>query len=246
MTRPRRTLWWTVLVGGAVLLVTAVVLALSTRPPADFGESAVERRAVPDATATTPAVRTPAPYVARGTTAPERSGTVPVVPAEARRAARATVEAPVAPVRLRIPTLDVAADVVPVGVDDEGLMEIPASGQEVGWYRFGPAPGAAAGSTVLASHVNTRAEGDGVLASLGDLREGDTATVTLEDGTEVDYTVTGRRTVDKSELDGGALFDRAGPARLAIVTCGGPWQEERSSYRDNVVVLAEPVLPSGD
>jgi sortase (surface protein transpeptidase) len=244
MTGPRRTLWWTVLVGGALLVVTAVVLAVGTRPPADFGESAVERRA--DASASTSPAPTPAPYDVRGTTAPQRPGTVPVVPAEARRAARATAEQPVAPVRLRIPTLDVGADVVPVGVDDEGLMEIPASGQEVGWYRFGPAPGATAGSTVLASHVNTRAEGDGVLARLGDLREGDTVVVTLQDGTEVDYTVTGRRTVDKTELDGGALFDRAGPARLAIVTCGGPWQEERSSYRDNVVVLAEPVLPPRD
>lgn len=251
MMRNRPPVWWAVLTGSALVLVTAVALLLTSRAPADFGHATLEQAAGPagrseervaaapapmDAAPTTPAPPTTAPAPAA-----DRAATVPVVPAEARRPARATAAPVSRPVGLGIPALDVAVDVVPVGVDPDGLMEIPESGQDVGWYRFGPSPGAERGSAVLASHVNTRAQGAGVLARLGELDPGDSVMVTLEDGTVVDYAVTDRRTVRKSELDERALFDRAGPAGLALVTCGGPWQQERSSYRDNVVVLAEPV-----
>lgn len=236
MTGDRRPLWWAVLTGSAVLVAVAVLLAVGGRPGDDFGGTALEQSPEPTRTArpTDPAPSAPA----------ESPATVPVVPAEARRAAVPTTGPVVPPVSIAIPVLGIDVPVRPVGVDDEGLMEIPTSGQEVGWYRFGPAPGADTGSSVLASHVNTRAEGEGVLARLGDLGPGDTVTVALEDGSTVDYAVTERRTVPKLDLDEAALFDRSGPHRLALVTCGGPWLEERSSYRDNVIVTAVPLPPS--
>jgi hypothetical protein len=35
-------------------------------------------------------------------------------------------------------------------------------------------------------------------------------------------------------------FARDGPPRLALVTCGGPFDERTRHYRDNVVITAEP------
>jgi hypothetical protein len=35
------------------------------------------------------------------------------------------------------------------------------------------------------------------------------------------------------------LFDRDGPPRLVVLTCGGAY-DARNGYRDNVVVIAEP------
>lgn len=221
MNRHRRLLWWVVLVAGAALVVVTVALARGDRPADDFGSSTAERPA-------REATRTTSPTPTVGT----RPATLP------------TAEPVVPPVVLAVPALGLEVPVRPVGVDDEGLMEIPASGRQVGWYRFGSAPGAEAGHSVLASHVNTAAEGEGVLAGLGALGPGDTVAVTLEDGTTVDYAVTDRRTVRKLDLDEDTLFDRSGPHRLALVTCGGPWIEKRSRYRDNVIVLAEPVAPS--
>jgi hypothetical protein len=37
-----------------------------------------------------------------------------------------------------------------------------------------------------------------------------------------------------------ALFQRTGPPRLVLLTCGGEFQPELRSYADNVVVVAEP------
>lgn len=256
-TPGRRRLWWAVLVGGCVLLLAAAVLALTSRTPADFEESATgeDRPAatsLPSSTDSQTGSAAPEadgdPDEPGGSAEPDRaattgsSRTVPLVPAEARRPATPPEEAaPPSPVGLQIPAADIAVDVVPVGVAGDGQMEIPESGFEVGWYRYGAAPGQGEGSPVLASHVDTLAEGKGVLARLTDLRAGDLVSVTLEDGSTVDYQVTARRTEPKAELDVGTLFDRSGPEQLRLVTCGGPWQPERSSYRDNVIVTAEPV-----
>lgn len=249
---PPRAGWWAVLLGGVALLVTALVLALTSGVPDDFGDRTAG--APPDPVVTpaptteaAPVEDTPA-ALTTGTSAGSPSRTqapVAPVPAEGRRPATAEqLTEQVPPVALRIPAVDVAVDVVPVGVRDDGQMEIPESGFDVGWYRYGAAPGGGLGSAVLASHVDTLAEGKGVLARLTDLRAGDLVTVTLEDGSSVDYEVTSRRTVPKADLDTGSLFDRSGPEVLQLVTCGGPWQADRSSYRDNVIVTAEPVAAS--
>ena len=37
------------------------------------------------------------------------------------------------------------------------------------------------------------------------------------------------------------IYSLRGPARLVLVTCGGPFNERVGSYRDNIVVTAVPV-----
>jgi hypothetical protein len=51
------------------------------------------------------------------------------------------------------------------------------------------------------------------------------------------YRVVARRVYRKQRLPAG-LFDRDGPERLILITCGGPFHAGR--YADNVVVFAEP------
>ena len=45
----------------------------------------------------------------------------------------------------------------PVGVSDDGQMQLPTGSEVMGWYRFGPAPGSpTGGSVVLAGHLDSR------------------------------------------------------------------------------------------
>jgi hypothetical protein len=37
-----------------------------------------------------------------------------------------------------------------------------------------------------------------------------------------------------------SLFDTAGPPRLALVTCGGPFDSATGHYLDNIIVWAVP------
>ena len=53
------------------------------------------------------------------------------------------------------------------------------------------------------------------------------------------FRVTGRQQVPKIELPA-ELFSRAGPSRIALITCGGAFDARTRHYRDNVVVVATP------
>lgn len=135
---------------------------------------------------------------------------------------------------------DVPDVVVPVGVARDGQMEVPQDVAEVGWYRFGPAPGAARGNAVLAGHVDDRVQGPGAFVDLDTVRAGDIVVVARTDGSERTFRVDTVTRVSKADVDLAALFDRTGPPRLALITCGGAFDRDRREYRDNVVALATP------
>jgi hypothetical protein len=150
-------------------------------------------------------------------------------------------EVPV-PVALEIPALTVDAEVVPVGLEDDGTMEIPEDVATAGWYDLGVAPNATAGSAVLAGHVDSRTQGRGAFFDLRELDVDDEATVRHEDGTETSWQVTARTSYPKDEAPLAELFAGDGPPRLVLITCGGEFDATARSYDENVVVILEPVV----
>ncbi|WP_369132203.1 class F sortase [Modestobacter sp. I12A-02662] len=161
-------------------------------------------------------------------------------PVTVRDAAPAAVPDPAAaPVAVSVPGSGVTAAVDPVGVTGDGLMELPADVDRVGWYRFGPVPGQP-GSAVLAGHVDGVEQGLGPLAALRSVEPGQTVEVTDAAGTVTRWRVVSRELVEKQALPLAALFARNGDPRLVLLTCGGPFLPELGSYRDNVVVVAVP------
>jgi sortase (surface protein transpeptidase) len=157
----------------------------------------------------------------------------------ARDAAPAAPRTVPAPVRVSAPSLGVDAPVDAVGIDRDGQMELPADVARVGWYRFGPEPGAG-GSAVLAGHVDDEEQGPGALFRLRDAAVGDELTVTDAAGTATRWRVVSRELITKQVLPVDRIFARDGAPRLTLITCGGPFLPEYRSYRDNVVVVAEP------
>jgi sortase (surface protein transpeptidase) len=143
-------------------------------------------------------------------------------------------------VRLSVPALEVDAAIDAVGVDPDGQMTVPAEVDRVGWYRFGPVPGAV-GSAVIAGHVDSRTQGLGAMAPLRGAAVGDEVQVTDAAGVATRWRVVARELISKQALPLDRLFSRDGPPRLTLITCGGPFLPEFGSYRDNVVVVAEPI-----
>jgi hypothetical protein len=231
-----------VVVSLVVATCTPLVWELMT-PPADAG-------ALPAPTQVTAPPVPPAAVTARhGAPAPEpgaverRDGSAAddgLRPAtRSGRIADLDVEPSPAPRRLRIPSIDVDAKIGAIGVEDDGVMEVPENVRNVGWYRYGPAPGEP-GATVIAGHVDSRELGPGAFFDLRTLDVGARVTVTDSAGDEHRYDVVARRTYDKSVLPTDRLFSRAGPSQLVLVTCGGTFDSEAGSYRDNVVIYAQP------
>ncbi len=144
------------------------------------------------------------------------------------------------PQRLSIESLSVrGAAIVDVGVKDNGEMEIPRA-SEVGWYRFGAAPGDA-GTTVLAAHIAYNGV-DGVFRHLADLTTGDAVSVELSDGQVRRYQVTSVDEYDKQALPP-EVWATDGPERLVLITCGGRFNQSLRSYESNIVAWATPVSP---
>ena len=170
----------------------------------------------------------------------ETSPASPSSPGTATPAVPVPPEATSPPAGLAIAALGIDAPIEPVGVAPDGQMAIPGDVARVGWYRFGPAPGGV-GNAVLAGHVDDAEQGLGVLAPLREIAEGTEVVVTHAAGTATRWRVVSRELMDKQVLPLDAIFARAGTPRLVLITCGGPFLPELRSYRDNVVVVAEPL-----
>jgi sortase (surface protein transpeptidase) len=211
---------------GLALAVGAPTAWVLTRPEAAVGIP-VEQ-----------ALPAPAAEAGAGSTAPPGAGKGPTV--LTRDAGPPAARSSVPPARVTVPSLGVDAPVDAVGIDPDGQMELPEDVARVGWYRFGPEPGAV-GSAVLAGHVDDREQGPGALFRLRDAAVGDELTVTDAAGTATRWRVVSRELITKQVLPVERIFARDGAPRLTLITCGGPFLPEYSSYRDNVVVVAEPV-----
>ncbi|MDN4160300.1 class F sortase [Nocardioides abyssi] len=143
---------------------------------------------------------------------------------------------PGAPVRLRIPRLDVDAPVDPVKAPDRTLVP-PSDPQRLGWWADGARPGDREGSALVAGHtVHT---GGGALDDLEELEEGDRLVVRTDAGV-LRYAVERVRIYTKGRLatDAERLFSQDVPGRLVVITCED-WDGSR--YLSNVVVTAVPV-----
>lgn len=155
--------------------------------------------------------------------------------------ATAPVTPPSVPNRVRIPALNIDARVLPVGVDTAGDVAIPENIQELGWYQYGPAPGAPEGSIVVVGHVDSATQGLGAFFHLATLTAGDTISVTSADQHQWEYTVVGRETYPKTTIPLEALFSSTGEPRLTLITCGGRFDTAKRSYLDNIVITARPL-----
>ena len=141
--------------------------------------------------------------------------------------------------RVQVASADIDSAVRPVGVAPDGQMALPARPEVLGWYRFGPAPGAGTGSVVLAGHLDSKRYGLGPLVGLREVEVGDGVRVIRSGGTAKGYTVVDVRRYDRESLPE-ELFARTGPERLRIITCGGDYLPEEGGYQQNLVVTAVP------
>lgn len=143
------------------------------------------------------------------------------------------------PLRVDLPDLEVSAPVQQVATV-KGVLGVPDDPGRVGWWSGSSPVGAAAGATVLAGHVDSARLGPGAFFRLHELSAGSTVTVSSAT-TRVTYRVYARQVHDKARPLPAGLFTRTGPPHLVLITCGGPFDERTSRYRDNIVVLAAPV-----
>jgi len=144
----------------------------------------------------------------------------------------------VTPTRVLVPSLDIDVAISPEGIDADGALALPEDPEVASWYRFGPSPSSPEGTTVVAAHVDSVRYGIGPFSRLASAPTGTTVTVLGEDGQGVDYVVDRVELAPKAGIDWSRVFDREGPPRLALVTCGGDFDAGTGHYVSNVIVSA--------
>jgi len=143
------------------------------------------------------------------------------------------------PVRVQIPSIDVDATLMDLGLRDNGTMEVPPDGTQAGWYTGAPAPGEL-GPAVIAGHVDWGGR-PGVFYHLRALKPDNRIVVTREDGSTAMFRVTRLEQVLKSNFPTKSVYGNIDHAGLRLITCGGSFDSQARSYEGNVIVFAELV-----
>jgi len=146
----------------------------------------------------------------------------------------------VAPTRLVVDGLPVDMPLEPVGVADDGTMELVPDTDVAGWYRFGAGLDEPDGTIVVAAHVDSLTYGLGPFAELKKAQPGQRIGLTGEDGVQRVYTVDTVETTEKTTVDLSKVFVQDGAPRLVLITCGGDFDYDTRHYLSNVVVTATP------
>ncbi|WP_343447647.1 class F sortase [Micromonospora schwarzwaldensis] len=184
------------------------------------------------------------PGVPSGTVPGVPSGTVPAAPGAAPTGPTGAPAAlpRSAPTTIVIPRIGVRAEVMTLGTNPDGTVEVPPLDQamKAGWYSPGASPGEA-GNAVVVGHVDSAKLGPAVFFNLGALVPGDTIAVSRQDGSTVTFTVEEVRSYPKTAFPAEQVYGPSAVPGLRVVTCGGVFDRTAGSYLNNIVVYARMI-----
>lgn len=162
---------------------------------------------------------------------------------EVQKVAPKTSESPASQTYLWINDIQVAAPVIPVGLREDGSMDIPGKPSVVGWYSLGPKPGEQ-GNVVLAGHLNAPKGVKGVFWNLKNLEVGDEILIGETKESAVRYLVTDRTAYAFDAFPLQEVFGSHSEKMLRLITCTGDWEKDKGMYSERLVVSAVAQAPS--
>lgn len=145
----------------------------------------------------------------------------------------------VTPVEIRIPTLDVEAEIEDVGILENGQMGVPEDVDGVGWFEPGTNPGAV-GNSVMAGHVDSRV-GPAIFFDLENLVPGDEVIIVSDTGEELTFMVKDKESYDRKEAPIQEIFGETNSRSLNLITCSGLFNREAGTHDERLVVYTELV-----
>ncbi|WP_253905014.1 sortase domain-containing protein [Arthrobacter sp. H14] len=202
----------------------AVLLLLLTGCGSTGGDSAAPDTETPDSS-TTALVR-PGPSAQPNSTEQSLPAVAPVME-ESR------------PVSFTIDALDREADIIETGLREDRTLQVPPEheGAPASWFNGSPTPGEA-GPAVLLGHVNSTEDDSGVFYNLEALNNGETITVTRENGSTAVFEVYKSELYPKNEFPTMAVYSPTQGAELRLITCDG-FTEDTGEFVDNLVIYAK-------
>ncbi len=141
------------------------------------------------------------------------------------------------PYTVKIPKINVEAEIELVGLNQKGAMETPSNFQTVGWYKYGPTPGQI-GNAVLAGHVDNALGGGGIFKNLDEVSFGDEIVTIDRQGEEQVFIVEEIEIVPWLDAPREKIFGETDEKRLNLITCTGSWSKVWNTYDDRMIIYA--------
>lgn len=167
----------------------------------------------------------------------------PVPPPPAASTISSASTPTLAPAAVTIPSIGAHSTLVPLALTPEGALEVPPvdAPLQAGWYSLGPEPGAS-GPAVIAGHVDGVVNGQkgqpGIFYRLREMKPGDEVLVDREGGSQLRFVVERVEHHDKDSFPTAEVYGNTPGPQLRLITCGGSFDHEARSYRENVIVWA--------
>ena len=141
------------------------------------------------------------------------------------------------PVALDIPVLGVHSELLSLGLNGDGTVQVPsgATYDKAGWYRYSPTPGSI-GPAVILGHVTAPGRGS-VFFRLGELRPGNRLSVSREDGSVAVFQIERIRHYPKKRFPTELVYGNTDRAAIRLITCGGTFNFSTGHFLDNVVAF---------
>jgi LPXTG-site transpeptidase (sortase) family protein len=128
-------------------------------------------------------------------------------------------------VRMTIESVGIDGAVVTMGLDENHVPLVPDNPNDIVWYDFSTRPGWGS-NAVFSGHVDWTVNGvpvTGIFYNLRKVELDDIIKITLEDGTEYQYKVTGNRAVPYDDPEALEAMGATPIEVVTIITCGGTW-----------------------
>ena len=149
-------------------------------------------------------------------------------------------QGPGLPRRLVIPSINVDAPVIYVGLASDGTVDVPKGPQETAWFQLGPRPGQQ-GSAVITGHFGPwRNGGASVFDNLDKLKVGDIIYVKDNENNQLSFKVQESR-IYQSDESPKEVFNNNDGIYLNLITCNGEWLANQKTYTQRLVVFTEAV-----
>lgn len=145
------------------------------------------------------------------------------------------------PIRLKIPAIEVDADVEYVGLTADGAMDVPTNPDNVAWYQLGPRSGEN-GNAVMAGHYGIWKDGQGsAFDQLHTLQTGDAIYVEDDGGIVTEFVVRDSRSYDPEADATDVFITNDGLPHLNLITCEGDWDSVTQNYSSRLVIFADKI-----
>lgn len=142
------------------------------------------------------------------------------------------------PTEVWIPRIEARSSLVPLGLNEDGTIEVPPVAQpmQAGWYSLAPTPGEV-GPAVILGHVDGNRK-PGIFYRLRELVPGDNVEISRTDGSVARFVVRKVEQVAKAQFPTEAVYGETTAPELRLITCGGSFDRGARSYVDNIIVYA--------